>query len=273
MHPSGARHSGGTSCADRPVLALNACEDRLQIVLGNRGGLLLHQEWTVPGKAMAVLGAALEQGLELLGIAPADLAGIACVRGPGSFTGIRVALSMAYGLMAGCGAPLAGLDLLPLLARSAAPLHQGSLAVLTHARKGLAYVQTFALPSMEPLSDLSVCRTELAAEQAGPLPGPRLCLGSALRRDPLLPERLAGLGFITLPAELDHPSAEALLSAALDAPYAARPVEPLYVRASDAEDNLPTFAHQRGLTPEEARRILDGFPATSTSRANFLPDH
>lgn len=250
---------------DRPVLALNACEERLQIVLGGRDGLLLHQEWTAPGKAMSVLGPALEQGLERLGLAPADLAGVACVRGPGSFTGIRIVLSTALGLLAGRGVPMAGLDYLPLLARSAAPFAHGSLAVLTYARKGLAYAQTFSLPSGEPLTGLVVRRAEQLAELIQDMPAPALCLGSALRRDPLLLEELTAFGCSPLPPELDQPSAETLLAASLNAAYTAEPVPPLYVRASDAEENLPSIARQRGISTEEANRILSGTSADTRS--------
>jgi tRNA threonylcarbamoyl adenosine modification protein YeaZ len=249
----------------RPVLVLNTCEERLQIVLGSSERLLLHQEWIVPSRTMGVLGPAVEQALKLLELAPTDLAGMACVRGPGSFTGIRIALSTALGFQAGCGVPLAGLDYLPLLARSAAPLRQGALTVLTYARKGLVYAQTFALPSCESLSDLAVLRPEQAAELIAALPPPRLCMGSALRRIPQLLELLNARECEILPSVLDHPSAEALLSTALEAPYAAEPVVPLYVRASDAEDNLPTFARQRGLTPEEARRLLEELTETPRS--------
>lgn len=251
----------------RPVLVLNACEERLQIVLGSRDRLLVQQEWIVPGKAMSVLGPAVEQALERLSLAPADLAGVACVRGPGSFTGIRIVLSTALGFQAGCGVPLAGLDYLPLLARTAAPLLRGSLIVLTYARKGLAYVQAFAMPSCEPLLDLTVCQPAQAAELIATLPAPRLCVGSALRRDPHLLELLSPPKCEILPPMLDHPSAEAVLSSALNALYTAEPIEPLYVRASDAEDNLPEFARQRGLTPDEAHRLLEELTkAPHTSR-------
>jgi len=33
-------------------------------------------------------------------------------------------------------------------------------------------------------------------------------------------------------------------------------VEPLYLRASDAEENLPVFAQARGLDPEQAKALL-----------------
>ncbi len=255
-------HPDSRGLGSRPILVLNTCEERLQITLGGRGGLLLHQEWIVPSGTMGILGPAVEQAFKLLDLTPADLAGLACVRGPGSFTGIRIALSTALGFQAGCGVPLAGLDYLPLLARSAAPLRRGSLTMLTYARKGLVYAQSFALPSCHSLSDLTVFDPEQAAAHIATLPSPRLCAGSALRRVPQLTELLDPQKCELLPSVLDRPSAEALLAAALEATYTAEPVAPLYVRASDAEDNLPTFARQRGLAPEEARRLLEELTET-----------
>ena len=59
--------------------------------------------------------------------------------------------------------------------------------------------------------------------------------------------------------EWDAASPQALLSAACDLPpeaYADHPVEPLYMRPSDAEENLETIARQRGLDPKLAKEML-----------------
>lgn len=54
-----------------------------------------------------------------------DLTAIAVVRGPGSFTGVRVGLSAAKGLSEAAGVPLLGVSRLALLA-AAIPAHQGN---------------------------------------------------------------------------------------------------------------------------------------------------
>ena len=44
------------------------------------------------------LPTAIERGLDVLGIGVEGLSGIACVRRPGSFTGLRIAHAIMYGL-------------------------------------------------------------------------------------------------------------------------------------------------------------------------------
>ena len=58
---------------------------------------------------------------DLLGSAgwgPADLDLVACVVGPGSFTGLRASLSLAHGLALGLGVPLCGVTLMEALRQS-----------------------------------------------------------------------------------------------------------------------------------------------------------
>jgi len=253
-----------TSCARSSVrpdllLVLGAAEDRLHLVAGRDDpeGPVIEacQEWRARGRILDCLAPAVENMLRLLG-GVERLAKVACVRGPGSFSGIRIALATAAGLLAGAGVPQAGLDHLEVLALSAPELSEGTLAILTHARRGLVYLRCFDLPGRAPLGPVRSLTAQAAAEALSLLPGPVHGLGSGLRRNAevLLAQ---GSPILPLPAEFDAPSPEALLQAAVLADYAMRPLDPHYVRPSDAEENLAQLAALRGLSEEEGRILID----------------
>jgi len=211
----------------RPVLVLDACEETLQVLAGQDGPrpqVLWHERWQAQGRSMGLLGPALEHGLQRLGLAVADLGGIAVVRGPGSFTGLRIVLSTALGLsLGGGGVPLAGLDHLPLLAAGAAPFcpeNCRTLAVLTYARRGLVYFQAFDPAAAAPLGGLRLLTEEAAAAELAALGGrglPVTAVGSALRR-PDMARALQDLAprCRVLPQTLDEAGPSALLAAALE---------------------------------------------------------
>ena len=252
-------------CSHKPTgltLALAGCEDRLQLALGQPGPdgcvLLASREWTVPGQSVRFLLPGLEETLRGFGVGMEAVARIGCVRGPGSFTGLRLVLAAAEGLAAGRNLPLAGMDYLPLLAEGPAPLTDGAVHVITYARRGLVYVQSFAARDRAPLGPVDAFAVADAAAHVAEHDGPALLLGSGLRKnlDAFTALARSRPGTTLLPPRFDAPSPQMLLEAACLAEYGHAPVEPVYVRPSDAEDNLPHIARQRGLDPEEARQRL-----------------
>lgn len=211
-----------------------------------------------PSRHNAVLAPAVDRLLRDQGLAARDLAGVACVRGPGSFTGLRMSLAFALGLARGANLPLAGLEHLLLIAAGCVPLLSGTgtLVVLTHSRRRQVYAQAFAGSDAAALGPvLAAGLDRLPALLAG-LPGPLRLVGSgATENREALAVLLPGAGFLD-PA-LGAPTPAALARAACAATYSPSPIEPLYLRASDAEDNLPSFAAARGLDPDQARRRLE----------------
>lgn len=72
--------------------------------------------------------------------------------GPGSFTGIRVAIAAAHGLAIGWDAELLGMSSLALLAAGATS--QGEVAAAVVGGHGELFVQEFDAASIEPTSEL-----------------------------------------------------------------------------------------------------------------------
>ena len=128
-------------------LVLNAAEGALQIVVTEDEKLLCVQEWHKADRATEILAPALAEICSTLGIAPTAFRRIACVRGPGSFTGIRLVLTTAAALRRVGQARLAGLDYMQALATSAVLQHNlfygTPVWVLTHARRNLVHCQPF----------------------------------------------------------------------------------------------------------------------------------
>ena len=262
------------------VLVLNAAEARVQFALArvvdgfdraveHPVELLCTQQWSAPSRGTEILPAALEQTFRLLDLTPASSLGrIACVCGPGSFTGIRLALTLGAALHRTTGAPLCGANYLHVLAASA-PLEDEEregrfVRVLTHARRNLVHMQDFwQAPSSadrwpEPCGEPRM--VELAHVPDG-LSGmlakaPVRLVGSGLTRNaevllPLVPKGCRGV-----PGQTDHPAIRVLLQAALRAPAQQNDLDPLYLRPCDAVDNLAHIAEDRGQKPEEAEARL-----------------
>jgi len=245
------------------TLVMAGAEERLQLVLGQPGpdglSLLASRQWTVPGQSVRFLMPGLKSVLNEFGLEPSVLERIACVRGPGSFTGLRLVLAAAEGVAAGLGLPLAGLDYLPLLATGPGPLMSGPLHVLTYARRGLVYMQSFRCPDLTEIAPLDALPLEQTRARMADFGPHAHLMGTGLRKNPAFFADLAEAapGYVQLDATFDNPTPERLLAAAERASFGEKSIEPIYVRPSDAEANLDQIAAKRGLDPDEARKRLD----------------
>jgi tRNA threonylcarbamoyl adenosine modification protein YeaZ len=203
-------------------------------------------------QSMKFLPEILKNCFQMTGFNASQLGGLACVRGPGMFTGIRVVLSIALGLAKGWNIPLAGLDYLPLLASQACRQFRREIWVCTYARKDMHYVQGFASPGLESLAKTQALSSEKAFKLISHQKKRIVLIGSGIRQNTdwwrnRLPNAL-------IPDTIwDHPTCEFLLIQGLQSQYSQDPIRPLYVRPSDAEDNLPRLANQRGLSLEQAK--------------------
>ena len=248
---------------------LNAAEGRLQIVLADGQEILCAQDWAAFRRGTELLAPALERIFSGLRLRFSDLERIACVRGPGSFTGIRLVLSTAAALARASGALLAGLEHMQAVAaavgvcvlREEENAASQRIWVLTHARRDVAHAQVFAPEQGEALpqavSELALMRPEQCLQRMREQvqAGMRLwAAGSALARHADFAD-LSGLARLA-PARFWKASPEDLLLLARHAEYSRRDIEALYVRPCDAVENLESLAARRGEYPASARARL-----------------
>lgn len=158
--------------------------------------------------------------------------------------------------------------------------------VLTHARRGLIYCQGFSLKAGVPQNapaetEYYVCpassaqssyylqaqdkvrvlegtvAAQLIAVSLQEAGAEAVVLGSGLHNNAEFFAPLAGLKSCTLlPAVFNHPAADALLGATSHLTFTMEDIAPLYLRGSDAEDNLEYIAAKLGLDPTQAREKL-----------------
>ena len=138
--------------------------------------------------------------------------------GPGSFTGIRVAIAAAHGLAIGWSAELFGMNSLALLAAGAGS--DGPVAAAIPGGHGELFVQSFDGATLEPTSELR----NAAPTAASRLASAPLVVGSGARL--LVAARGSGEARDLWPSAAN----------ALKLPEAMRslPPKPVYARAPDA---------------------------------------
>ena len=127
------------------ILALDAAAAACSVALWRDGGVLVYRESPmVRGHAEALMPLVLE-AMAAVGLDFADLEKIAVGVGPGSFTGIRIALAAARGIALAADRPVMGIDSFNALAAAIpVPLLAGhSLLVVIESKRRELFGQYF----------------------------------------------------------------------------------------------------------------------------------
>lgn len=137
------------------LLAVETATEACSVALWNEGEILLRSSREPRAHARRVLGQA-EAVLAEAGLALATLDAIAFGRGPGAFTGLRIAAGVTQGLALGADLPVVPVSSLAALASAAGRQHSVSrVLTLLDARMGEVYWSAFrvARSAVEPLGE------------------------------------------------------------------------------------------------------------------------
>jgi tRNA threonylcarbamoyladenosine biosynthesis protein TsaB len=97
------------------VLAIDTATAVLSLVLASEQGNC-YVEMDLGLRHSEFLMDAIDGALKTAGLVPSDLNAVACMRGPGSFTGLRIGFSTAKGLALALGIPLVSVPTLDCMA-------------------------------------------------------------------------------------------------------------------------------------------------------------
>lgn len=177
-----------------------------------------------------------ERALEMAGLAPGDLDGLAVVVGPGSFTGVRIGVAAVKAMAQALNKPVCPVNALDMLAMNL-PACPDRVCAIMDARRRQVYAGVFRMEAGRPRVQgeyRALALAELLAE-LGREPGPVWFVGDGVGpyRD-LIAETLAGARF----PHAGCLTARAALAAALaeQGPWLSpAEVEPIYLRLPQAE--------------------------------------
>jgi len=214
------------------ILALDTSTEACSVALLLDGEVRVRAEITERSHAELVLPM-VDELLAEAGLTLGDLDGIAFGRGPGAFTGLRIAAGVVQGLAFGADLKVAPVSSLAAVAAQVPGVPGESVLVCNDARMGEVYWAVFRLEadgSVTVLLQDSVSPPDRVGEGAALLSH---AAGNALARHPLLAERLRSLGLRLHEGLLPRADAIARLGARMLAAGEGLPADqalPVYVR-------------------------------------------
>lgn len=228
------------------ILALSTSTPRASVALVEGDRVLASLSYDDPRGHAERIFALVDDALAAAGRARADVRLVACDIGPGSFTGVRIAVASAKGIALGLGVPLAGVVSLEAMAAAArsSSAPRSLVAAAIDAKKDELYVAVYdgeaALlpPSHVPVADVA---DRVAAAVAGRpfvsvVDAPAFAaFAPGAERALVAPPDAGWIGRLAAARPVDH--------ADLEGAGAGGDVAPLYVRAPDA---IPAFSGTPG---------------------------
>ncbi|MBF0187345.1 MAG: tRNA (adenosine(37)-N6)-threonylcarbamoyltransferase complex dimerization subunit type 1 TsaB [Magnetococcales bacterium] len=137
------------------ILALDTASAEGGVALFDRDHCLASLVLSTPSGHVAALPDAVSRCLDEAGLTPAQVDLIAVTIGPGSFSGVRIALGFAKGWHLARGTPVKGLTTLEVQA-FATDMADGFVVPIQDARRGELFAAVYRFTIWEPIAEVLV---------------------------------------------------------------------------------------------------------------------
>ncbi len=223
------------------MLAFDCATDRLTIALGTGDKIVAEINEDAPRAHLSRLLPGIHGLLRRAGLTRADIDQIAVGTGPGSFTGLRIAVATAQGLAHGLNRPLVGVSTLDAIAAGPAPADEGvEIYPVIDAKRQEIFTAGYDRHGRRLTDYRALYPHALAAELAAG-GKPVLVAGDGLNKYSAVLAGGPGSAVMIAEASLWPPRASVLIRLAEEKIDKGEVgiyvnVTPVYVRASDAEE-------------------------------------
>jgi tRNA threonylcarbamoyladenosine biosynthesis protein TsaB len=143
------------------ILALDSSDRVLSLALGVDAEVW-YTEIDAGSRHSELIMESIEYLFKISGLPPGDLGFLACMKGPGSFTGLRIAYSTAKGISLSLGIPIKSVPTLDCMARSFSGW-PGLVIPLIDAKKGCFFAALYR--NSERLSDYFDAQPEIIIKE------------------------------------------------------------------------------------------------------------
>jgi len=123
------------------LLAIDTATRWVGLALHDGTSIVAESGWRCVNTHTIELAPAIDEMLKRIDLSPADLQGIAVAIGPGSYTGLRVALALAKGLALANTVPLVGVPTLDIVAASIGPVASRLVASASAGRSRVSIAE------------------------------------------------------------------------------------------------------------------------------------
>ncbi len=228
------------------ILSLSTAEQGASLAVFDGKALICESYWTSRLTHSRRLIFMIENlVVDRAGLTLEDVDGYVAARGPGSFTGLRIGISVVKGLAYALSRPCIGVSSLDGIAWRFSHCSQ-PVCVMMDARRGQVYSATFKFSKgqLEKKSEEVVESAQKILETMGSAREVLFAGSGTKAYQDIILEKMGGRALFSAPA-MDYVSAAALAGPVLcdNTPFSDpdRSLTPTYIRKSDAEINLGTM--------------------------------